>query len=56
MKTINLGLFGFGNVNRTLIELLQRKESRAAQAPRHQVARHGSRLAEHRLAGKRGRL
>src|ERR1700681_2602895 len=27
MKTINLGLLGFGNVNRTLVELLQRKES-----------------------------
>jgi homoserine dehydrogenase len=27
MKTINLGLFGFGNVNRTLIELLRRKEA-----------------------------
>jgi homoserine dehydrogenase len=27
MKTINLCLLGFGNVNRTLIELLQRKEA-----------------------------
>src|SRR3977135_2685599 len=27
MKTFNLCLLGFGNVNRTLIELLQRKEA-----------------------------
>src|SRR5437899_1457883 len=27
MKTFNLGLLGFGNVNRTLTELLQRKEA-----------------------------
>ena len=27
MKSFNLCLLGFGNVNRTLIELLQRKES-----------------------------
>src|SRR5260370_12429805 len=27
MKTINLCLLGFGNVNRTLIELLQRKDA-----------------------------
>src|SRR6267378_5813820 len=27
MKTINLCLLGFGNVNRTLVELLQRKEA-----------------------------
>lgn len=35
MKTINLGLLGFGNVNRTLVELLQRKESELRE--RHSI-------------------
>src|ERR1700732_2782982 len=33
MKTTNLCLLGFGNVNRTLIELLQRKESELRERP-----------------------
>src|SRR5208337_5477227 len=31
MKTLNLGLLGFGNVNRTLVELLQRKDAELRQ-------------------------
>jgi homoserine dehydrogenase len=36
MKTINLGLLGFGNVNRTLVELLQRKDTELRE--RHGIA------------------
>lgn len=31
MKTLNLGLLGFGNVNRSLVELLQRKDAELRQ-------------------------
>jgi len=36
MKTFTLGLLGFGNVNRTLVELLQRKDSELRE--RHGIA------------------
>ena len=36
MKTVNLGLVGFGNVNRTLVELLLRKDTELRE--RHGIA------------------
>src|SRR5260370_8103450 len=50
MKTIHLGLLGFGNVNRTLVELLQRKESELRE--RHGIEWLVTGVAVRRIGGQ----